>query len=306
MRITNHMLMTNTLNNLQNNLASLQNAQNQMSSGKTVSEPSDNPVATSRIMTLNSSLAAQDRYNSNIGDAENFLSISDTALGSLSSSLQNIRNLMLQGGTDTTTADDRAAIGEQVDQIISQMVEDGNSMNGSQYMFGGYSTSSQPLTRNGDAITYNGDGGQIDYPLAQGVQMSVNTDGNSLFQVSASAASSGPGNSDLFNTLIEIKNDLKSNTNVSDLTGTLLTKLDDISSQVLSLRSVVGAKTNRLDAAKSRNETDKTAMTTVLSSLQDVDVAQASVEYSEKSYVYQAALATAAKVLTPSLVDYLK
>lgn len=304
MRITNHMLATTTLSDLQNSLTSLQNVQNQMSSGKLVSKPSDNPVVTGQIMTLNSSLAAQDRYNSNIGDAENFLSISDTALGSFSSSLVNIRDLMLQGGTDTTTADDRAAIGEQVDQIISQMVEIGNTMNGSQYVFGGYSTSSQPLTKNGDVITYNGDGGQINYPLAQGVQMSVNIDGNSLFQ--AGAASSGPGNSDLFNTLIEIKNDLKNNTNVSDLTGTLLTKLDGISDHVLSLRSVVGARTNRADAAKSRNETDKTAMTTVLSNLQDVDIAQISVEYSQKSYTYQAALAAAAKVLTPSLVDYLK
>ncbi len=304
MRITNHMLATSTLNNLQNSLASLQNAQSRMSSGKIVSKPSDNPVATGRIMTLNTSLADQDSYDSNIGDAKSFLSISDTAINNLSSSLQSIRDLMLQGGTSTTTPSDRAAVGEQVDQLINQLLEVGNTMNGNQYIFGGYSTSSQPLTRNGDVITYHGDGGQINYEVAKGVQVVVNTDGNSLFQVETAAA--GQGNSGMFNTLIEIKNDLNDNTNVSDLTGTLLTKLDDISSQVLSLRSVVGAKTNRLDAAKSRNEADNTAMTTVLSNLEDVDVAQISVDYSEKYYAYQSALSAAAKVLTPSLVDYLK
>lgn len=304
MRVTNHMLATSVLNSLANNLTDLQKVQNQMSSGKIVSKPSDNPVATSQIMSLNSSLAAQDRYNGNIGDAKTFLNISDLALGNLSSSLQSIRSLMLQGGTDTNTANDKAAIGEQVDQIINQMVEIGNATNGSQYVFGGYSTATQPLARSGDVITYSGDSGQINYELAQGVKMAVNAAGNNLFQVVAPTP--GLGNSDLFNTLIEIKNDLKNNTNVSDLTGTLLTKLDSISDHVLSSRSVIGAKVNRLDMAKGRNQADKTEMTKVLSGLEDVDVAQISVAFSEKSYVYQAALATAAKVLTPSLVDYLK
>jgi flagellar hook-associated protein 3 FlgL len=306
MRITNHMLMTNVLNNLTNSMNSLAKSQGQMSSGNLVSRPSDNPVATGQILSLQSSMDAQDRYAGNIGDAETFLSTSENAIADMSSGLTRVRELMLQGGSGTYTADQRVAMGTEVDEIINQMVESGSATSGSQQVFGGYATQTQTLTRKGDAVTYHGDNGQINYEVAQGVKMTVNIDGVKLFQV-VTPTPVGQGNTDLFNTLIQIKNTLMgaADTNVQDLTGSLLGKIDTLGDNVVAMRSVIGARTNRLDMAKSRNVADKQQMTTALSNLQDVDIAKATLEYNEKAYAYQAALATGAKVLTPSLVDFL-
>ena len=176
-------------------------------------------------------------------------------------------------------------------------------MCGSQYIFGGFSTLTKPLAREGDVIKYNGDSGQIEYEVGRGVLMAVNIEGDNLCQVIEPPADQG--NTDLFNTLIVIKNNLKNNTNIEDLTGKLLGKCDQLSDHILSLRAVVGAKEKRIEMAKDRNEGDKIEITKVLSNMEDVDLAKVSMEYSEKAYVYQAALATASQMLTLSLVDFI-
>jgi flagellar hook-associated protein 3 FlgL len=301
MRVTNHMLSARVLHNLTASLQEFQKVSDQMSSGKAVSKPSDDPVAVSRIMSLKSNLTAQERYHGNMSDAENFLNTSDQALANFSDSLLRVRELMLKGGTGSLSLSDRAAISCEVDEIIDQLVEVGNTMCGSQYIFGGFTTLTKPLTRDGDVITYNGDSGQIKYELGRGVLMAVNIEGDNLCQV----IDTSTGETDLFNTLIEIKNNLKNNTNVEDLTGELLNKCDQLSDHILSLRAVVGAREKRIEMAKDRNEGDKIEITKVLSNMADVDLAKVAMEYSEKAYVYQAALATASQMLTLSLVDYI-
>ncbi|MDD3314363.1 MAG: flagellar hook-associated protein FlgL [Syntrophaceticus sp.] len=301
MRVTNHMLSAKVLQNLTKSLQEFQRINNQMSSGNAVSKPSDDPVATGRILSLKSSLTAQERYYGNMNDAESFLTTTDDALDNFSESLLRVRTLMLEGGSGSVSSSDRKAIASEIDQVIDQMVEIGNSMCGSQYIFGGHSTLDKPFTRQGDEITYKGDSGEISYEIGRGVLLAVNIDGNQLSQI----VEEGLGNTELFNTLIEIKNSLNEDKNIEDLTGEKLSQLDELSDNVLSLRAVVGAKENRIEMSKARNEGDRLEITKVLSHMEDIDIAQAAMEYSEKAYVYQAALATASQMLTISLVDYI-
>ena len=130
--------------------------------------------------------------------------------------------------------------------------------------------------------------------------MPVNTNGADLFQATANTST---GNTNMFNTLIAIKNDMDSD-DTTDLSSSLA-QINDIITNVESQQASVGAKEDRLSTAMTRNQNDTTTMTTALSNLQDVDIYQAAVEFSEKSNVYQAALEVAAKVITPTLVDYL-
>ena len=301
MRVTNHMLSAKVLQNLTKSLQEFQRINNQMSSGNAVSKPSDDPVATGRILSLKSSLTAQERYYGNMNDAESFLTTTDDALDNFSESLLRVRTLMLEGGSGSVSSSDRKAIASEIDQVIDQMVEIGNSMCGSQHIFGGHSTLDKPFTRQGDEITYKGDSGEISYEIGRGVLLAVNIDGNQLSQI----VEEGLGNTELFNTLIEIKNSLNEDKNIEDLTGEKLSQLDELSDNVLSLRAVVGAKENRIEMSKARNEADRLEITKVLSHMEDIDIAQAAMEYSEKAYVYQAALATASQMLTISLVDYI-
>ena len=315
MRITQSMMVTNIENNLSNDLQSMQTAENQESTGLAVTLPSDNPLATSQIMSLNTNISMQNMYYSNMQTASSFLSTTDSALSDTVSSLQSVQSLVTEGANGTENASDLQSMGEQVNQIIGQLVQTGNAMNGSQYVFGGTQTTTPPLATTTDtsgnitAVTYQGNSGQINYEVAQGVKMTVNTNGNDLFQVTDNT-STGTGNTNMFNTLIGILSEMSGATsaNLSSTETSLsnsLTQINNIITNVESQQAVVGAQEDRLNSAMTRNQSDNTSMTTALASLQDVDIDQAAVDFSEKSNVYQAALEVAAKVITPTLVDYL-
>jgi flagellar hook-associated protein 3 FlgL len=90
------------------------------------------------------------------------------------------------------------------------------------------------------------------------------------------------------------------------LSGDLLKDVDIAIDKILSTRSKIGAIDNRLEASKSRNESEKLNLTSLLSQKEDIDIAEKYMEYSVMSTVYQASLAAGAKVLQPSLLDYLR
>ncbi len=305
MRVTNHMLSTGVLRNLSSSLREFQRVSNQMSSGNAVSRPSDNPVIVSRIMTLKSNLAAQERYHGNMTDAENFLNTTDDALDHVTETLLRVRELIGKGGTGTLSPSDRQAVAHEVDQLIDQLMEVGNSMCGSQYIFGGHTTSSAPLSREGDIVTYSGDSGVINYELGRGVTMGINIQGEALFVgIPAEDVEEGKGNTQLFNLLVDVKNSLEKGEDVGKLTDEFLEECDRLSDHVLAQRAIVGAKEKRVEMGKARNEGDKIEIVKVLSYMQDIDLAEVSMQYSERAYAYQAALITASQMLSISLVDY--
>ena len=306
MRITQSMMATNITNNLSSDLQTMETYENQESTGLAVTKPSDNPLATSQIMSLNTSISMQSMYYSSMQSASSFLSTTDSALSDLVSSLQQVQSSVTDGVNGTENASDLQSLGEQVNQIIGQLVQTGNTMNGDQYIFGGTQTTTPPLATTTDAsgnitaVTYQGNSGQINYEVAQGVQMPVNTNGADLFQVTANTST---GNTNMFNTLIAIKDDME-NDDTTDLSSSL-TQINDIITNVESQQASVGAQEDRLNTAMTVNQNDSTTMTTSLANLQDVDIDQATINFSEASNVYQAALEVAAKVITPTLVDYL-
>ena len=150
-------------------------------------------------------------YYNNMQSASSFLSTTDSALSDMVSSLQQVQSSVTEGANGTENAIDLQALGEQVNQIIGQLVQTGNTMNGSQYVFGGTQTTTPPLATTTDAsgnitaVTYQGDSGQINYEVAQGCRCPSIRSGDDLFQITASTST---GNTTMFNTLIAIKNDL--------------------------------------------------------------------------------------------------
>jgi len=97
MRITDNMLITNFLNNYNNNLERLQKNQNMLSTGKRISRPSDDPVAVATSLRIRTDMARNDAYTKNADDAKSWLDITDTALSQLNDLLQRTRELAVEG-----------------------------------------------------------------------------------------------------------------------------------------------------------------------------------------------------------------
>src|SRR5699024_218544 len=107
MRITNKTLTNNYLRNLNRNLQQVQKYHNQLSSGKEISKPSDDPMLVSKIMSLRDNIQGNEQYNKNINDSIGWVETQDTALNDVSGTLNRMRDLMIYGANGSLSDSDR-------------------------------------------------------------------------------------------------------------------------------------------------------------------------------------------------------
>lgn len=296
MRITNGMIINRVLSNLNNNMEHLAVMQDQLSSGKTVSKPSDNPVYVSRIMRLQSMVVEQERYQKTMEDALSFVDNAESALGTVTGILNRARELAIFGANGTNDDNDRLALAAEVDELIDELLEVANSSFDGRYIFGGTKTEEPPFERTGDTINYSGNEGEMLWEVSRNVTIQVNIPGEKLFKFT---------DGDIFDALTSLKSALESG-NTSELGGVCLDKVDKATNHVLSQRAVLGARSNRLAVAQDRIGESKLNLTELLSKLEDIDIAEATINFATARAVYNASLATGAQVIQPTLLDYLR
>ncbi|SKA86158.1 flagellar hook-associated protein 3 FlgL [Caloramator quimbayensis] len=290
MRITNKVLSKGYLDDLNRNIQNMRKYQEQLSSGHEVRRPSDDPFKVARTMELNSSIAANDRYKSNIEEGIGWLETTDKALGQINDALQRVRELTIQAGGNYTK-EQRQAIQKEIDQLKDHIREVGNTAYDGRYIFGGDKTTNPPFeadVASPSGITYKGSTNGLLREFSQGVAFTIDVPGNKFESV--------------FNVLKDISDTL----NAGDSPAGKLGDLDNEMDKILNLRAEVGAKSNRLDAMKSKNEEETFNMTELLSKTQDIDIAKKVMEYKVMESVYNASLQTGAKILQPSILDFLR
>ena len=301
MRITNNVVTRNFINNMSKDLSQVTKAQEQLSSGKVISKPSDNPTLASKIMNLDNSIKENEQYSKTIDSSMNWINTADGSLGNVADTLQRVRELVVSGANGTLTDSDRAASAEEVSTLSQQLADELNTKFDGRYIFGGQKTRSAPFAVNNGVLDYSGDSSNISREIAANVTVPIPSDGGQLTQATGTSSAD---NGNLGKLLSSIVTALK-NGDTSALSGNMLGDLDIHIDNVVNFRSKMGAVYNRLDAAGQRNATENTSMTELLSNSEDVDVAAKTVEYNSMSTVYQACLSAGAKLLKTSLLDYL-
>jgi len=304
MRITNSTLSTNYLRNLTRNLEQMQKYQNQLSSGKEVSKPSDNPLLVSKIMDLSNTILQNEQYNTNISDTLGWVQTQDGALSGVSSTLNRIRDLVIYGANGSLSNTDRTALYDEVEMKVQELADTLNTNFDGRYIFSGQTTLDKPYSLGGadkDVLTYIADPGSdenITREISKGVTVKLYTVGSDI---------TGKSN-ELGNLLKDIMTSLKSTDSLEleKLSNQHLGNLDKHIDNVLQMRSKIGAIDNRLQAAESRNESENLNLNTLLSKREDIDVAEKYMEFSVMKSVYQASLSVGAQILQPSLLDYLR
>lgn len=146
MRITNNMMINNTLYNINGNKVNVDKLNNQMSSQKKIQRPSEDPVIAIRSLRLRSTLSEIEQYyERNIPDAEAWMDVTETALLNMEELLKDIRTQCVYGANDPLTAEDRKAILTQLEKLREQIYSEGNADNAGRTVFTGYRTN-QKLT----------------------------------------------------------------------------------------------------------------------------------------------------------------
>jgi len=309
MRITNKTLVKTFLNNLNTNLTNMSKYQDQLSSGKEIRKPSDDPYAVVRSMELNSAIDRNDQYLRNIEDSTGWLDVTDTALGQITDSMQRIKELMISSASGTKTQTDINANKMEIIQKIEEIAQSGNTVFDGKYIFAGNETTTLPFENMGNGnIEYSdiktpslSSEGPVNREIAQGVSMQINVSAKNIMTYKDKSGAQV----DLAQTLNSIVSDLSEGGDLSNISGDLLEKMETHIDNILRYRGEAGAKSNRMESAKAKNEEETYNTTEILSKIEDIDVAEKYMEYSVMESVYQASLSSSAKILQPSLMDFL-
>ncbi|KRL37600.1 flagellar hook associated protein [Liquorilactobacillus aquaticus DSM 21051] len=305
MRISDNMTYNDFLKNLTTNTNKVQKTMSQLSSFKEVSKSSDNPLLVSKIMDLNVSLAQNKTYASTISDGISWSQTQYSALSGVTTSMQRISTLIQSSANASTADSDVKANKDEVEQLISGVVDSLNTNFDGRYVFGGQNTTTVPFEvekENGEitGIKYNGTAQDLPREIAKGVGVNLFADGTKLTDLSDSAQT-GENISGYFNKLITALN----SDDKDSLSGDLLKENQNYTDNFTNVQAKISTITTRLQAASSRNETEKSNLTDVLSDKQDVDVAQKYMEYQNQMTSYKATLAMGTKIMQTTILDYL-
>lgn len=158
--------------------------QAQLSTGQRVLKPSDDPVASTKIIEIEKSLSRLDQYGKNIDIAENNLSLEEATLDSVLNLLQRVREISVQAGnTATYTSAEYNALASEVDARIDELKNLLNTRNsGGDYIFAGYKGGDKPFE--GDAqsgFSYNGTDGQVNIKISESTSIATSDSGKSIF-----------------------------------------------------------------------------------------------------------------------------
>lgn len=302
MRIAGNIPNRTLLANLETAQTKTVDLQNQLSSNTRIAKPSDDPAGVETVIKLKTGLARVEQWKQNADKAVSFADAVDGVMGDITDEMQRVRELAVQGASETLTASDRQNIKAEIDQIAEAIRSNANMEVGDKPMFAGTKTNGVPLPIPGAA--WGGNSGALTYEVGSGINIPVSVNGQTLFETPAVKTAAGQSAAGLFDTLSSLSQALANN----DTQGinSSLQNIDANLNNIGVLRADLGARVNRLTAAQSQLAATQQALQTGLSSVQDTDMAQTIVQYQAQANVYQAALSTGAKISQLSLVDFMR
>lgn len=202
MRISTVQAFSNGVSGLQNNYSNSTRTQEEISKGKKILTPADDPVASVRLLQISQEEALNGQYKTGMTAAKNSLASEEAILTSVENVITRLREIAIQAGNGTLDSTDRAAMAKEVAQREDELMNLMNSKDASgKYLFSGSMGDTQPYVRNPNGTyTYQGDEGQRSVQIASSTFLAINDSGKAVFEdipnanrVSTGAASSNSG-----------------------------------------------------------------------------------------------------------------
>jgi len=302
-RITNQMLANTTLTGINQSLARLTATQQKLYTGKQINQPSDNPYGTSVALQMQGQLAQLTSYSNNVSDGTGFAQASSAALTNIQNVVQRVRELVVQAANGTLSPSNVAASAAEVGQLIEEVKQNANTQYNGQYIFSGAATSTIPYQA-GASDAYAGNTGQINRQIGPNTPLTINAQLSAVLGNGQTTAGQPGGDGLLLNTLRNVVDDMQSG-NSSRLSAVDLSALDTNLNSLTGMQATVGAIQDRLQMASSRIQSLQLSDTQVLSSFQDADMAQTSIDYSTQQAALTAALQAGAHIVQQSLMNFL-
>ncbi|WP_203245941.1 flagellar hook-associated protein FlgL [Sporosarcina beigongshangi] len=295
MRVTQSMLSNNMLRNLSNSYNKMGKLQEQITTGKKVNRPSDDPVVVMKGMGYRMQVDKVMQYQRNLGEVTNWMDNTDDALDKVGSALHRANELVVSASTDTMTPEDREKLQSELEQLRMQIQDIANTKVGDKYIFSGTKTSEPLFDSAGNYLpvdsanpTPPGYAADIEIEVFNGVSLTVNAKGYELFK----------NIDDLFE-------DITTNPTREDFDaaiGEIQTQMDGI----LTIRADIGARQNRAEMTGDRLSSMELSSKKLMSENEDIDYEKVITDMITEESIHRAALSVGARIIQPSLVDFLR
>src|SRR3712207_4590630 len=298
MRITHRAVTQTALLGLNTNLSAVSKLQQQLTSGKLISAPSDSPTGTNRAMQVRQDQSAALQHARNITDGQSWLTETDNKLQSIIEHVHKVKALTVQGmNSGSMSTASREAIGVEVEELRKSMLGLANASINGRPVFGGPTVGSTAYDVATGAFTGVGAG-----PDGEPIEITRRVSDSEEIRIDVTGPEAfGTGDTDLFAVVGRI------GANVVDDPAMLsvdLTALGGALDRLLDVEAAVGARAARMDVAAQLNTNLQLTLASQLVDVEDIDLAKTIMELNQQQVGYQAALQATAKVIQPTLVDF--
>ena len=299
MRITQRSLALNSLQGLNKNLAAVNKLQNQLTSGKTISTPSDDPTGTNTSMITRQGIEGNAQQARNISDATTFLNATDSALQNMLDQVRKVRDLAVQAlNTGSASAASNQAIATEVNGVRESLLGQANQVVQGRPIFGGVTTGNVAYDPGGNYVGV----GDATTGQATWVKRRVSDVESIRVDITGSEAFGSVPGKDLFSVVANVAN------HVGDVTAltTDLADLDKVIDGMTRAAADIGTRAARMDNAASVNASQALNLQAKLSATEDVDLPKTIMDLQMQQTGYQAALSVTAKSMQQTLLDFLR
>ena len=316
--------MRSHLYDTQNNLTNMSKINQQISTGKVINTVSDDPHKAIKIMNINNEIKYTEKYNSNIDETVGWMNTTDGALESTGNLLNEIKETILKVGNGTYSQNEMKSLNADINEKIKQLADTLNSTYGGKYLFGGSSVDDAPITvienpdgtvklefskdKNGQTIPNTDD---LKADISSGINIDYNISVGEILNIK-----DGNGNTvnllDEINNLSTLMNDIANGdeqtaakakeTLLNDTKG----KIDTLFDHVVNERTSLGVRVSTAEKIKELNDEDILNIQDVLSKTQDTDVVEKFIELKSAEMIYQASIQVGAKLIQPTILDYIR
>ncbi|KAF6621137.1 flagellar hook-associated protein FlgL [Paenibacillus sp. EKM102P] len=299
-RVTSGMMSMQTLNNLNRNYSNMNKMENQITTGRKLNKPSDDPVGVTYALRYRSELASNEQYSSNADAAVSWLDFTDSTMQQAGDVMKRLKELTVQASSETVPQSGLDAIKLEVDQLKEQMTNIGNSQIRGKYIFNGQKYDQAPYELTSTTTSYDQidtDQGAVNYAIGDQSTFQVNTPGSEFFGASTDA-----------DNVFKVMDNLSAALTTGNYSA-ISVQSANIESRFTKMQaslSEVGARTNRVQLVQSRLDDRNLNLTTLQSKTEDADIASLMIQATSAQTIYEAALKSSAQIVQPSLMDFMR
>jgi len=294
-RMSSNQIHQSSLDVILDAQARLQRTQEQLATGKQLLNPSDDPIATSHIMTIRSELSRIETLQKNANHAYSELSLAESTVAGVQDALQRARELAVRGNNDALGAAEKAMIASEIEGLRTQIMALANTKSASgEYLFAGFSSDQAAYQEADGIVSYKGDDNAREVNLSASTTIKTRLSGIEVF---------GDDAGGVFSSLTAVATSLRSNDRASFEAA--FDALDASMTTVSEARSSLGVRLNQVSEQQSINESFNLQLTKTLSGLEDLDYAKAISEMNLQMLALEAAQKAYTNTQGLSLFNYL-